>query len=430
MSILESRIEKMREKKTKRSRRATITIVSVITTALLITAGIGTLVVHKYITTKQWDKNAIQGTYADMVPEFAKNHISADMLDDVNSLSSINPLLKKIKTQNGVNDSTISDAEKELAKSKKILNKYKIVSGDAFDTQTELELYINIYKVEKNAYTKPDSQKLSEVMTTLSNRLVEKEQKVDQNIMVRLNQLANTYNNLNTFVDSYTVILGTDSNGVLSVSKDLMVDKTTEMLDEIKVKGLEKFPNIKNIQGILTSSKWDKIMANNAKIKEKEAWSEVYAVFSALTKDQYVKVSDISTYEKAKTYDVTISGLTPKTGYIITDDSSVDQVLVNGQIVNESDYIKISGNNVEVVVDPTYEKDPNYVEPKIEEIEESTDFDESSTSSSSSYIDSSTRTETSSSSSVTYPSSSSTPSRTQSGTSTNTSSGLRNRSNN
>ena len=90
MSITQSRINREEKKRKKISKRTMIGIVSV---ALLLTsvAGIaGFKIYNQWSYGKaQIDKNAFKGKIAELPAEFAKNNISADMIDDVNSIREV-----------------------------------------------------------------------------------------------------------------------------------------------------------------------------------------------------------------------------------------------------------------------------------------------------------------------------------------------------
>ena len=87
MSITQSRIDKENRKKKKRSRRATIliTLVSLVLTGLAL-AGSYQIYKQWSDSKSQWDKSSFKGKLSDLPAEFVKNNISADMVDDVNSL--------------------------------------------------------------------------------------------------------------------------------------------------------------------------------------------------------------------------------------------------------------------------------------------------------------------------------------------------------
>ena len=297
MSIELHRIERIKKKRKKRSRRFMIGMFIISILSVTVSALIAWSIYDGYKKTHKWDKQAIAGTYAQMTPEFAKNHISADMIDDINSLSKVTAMLDSVKENNGLKD--INQAKSTLSNSEKILEKHKIISGEAYDKQEELRLYIEIYDLEQTAYETLDSIKLSQTMTALSSKLVEKNASHDKAIMNRLNQIATDYNTLNSFVNTYVPVLGTIGNGLVTVKSDVTQATTDEIINSINENKLEKFQNIKTLKELLQSSKWEKIIKNNTTISEENKWKGLYQVFDSLTKSLYIKESDVTTYADA-----------------------------------------------------------------------------------------------------------------------------------
>ena len=386
MSIELHRIERIKKKRKKRSRRFMIGMLGISILSVAVSALIAWSIYDGYKKTHKWDKQAITGTYAQMTPEFAKNHISADMIDDVNSLSNVTAMLDSVKSNNGLND--INQAKSALSNSEKILEKYQIISGEAYNNQEELRLYIDIFELEQTAYDTLDSIKLSQLMTTLSSKLVEENAAHDKAIMARLNQIATDYNTLNYFVNTYVPVLGTITEGLVTVKADVTQSTTDEIINSINEHKLEKFKNIKTLKELLQSSKWEKIIKNNATISDENKWKERYKVFESLTQDLYIKESDVTTYTDALNLGLYVYGLVEKEGYEISTKSTVDSIIVDGVKVKSGQYFRRDAN-ITVQIKPIYDKLP-----------------ESSSSSTSTTSSSSDETETSTTTSISEPSSS------------------------
>lgn len=417
MSIELHRIERIKKKRKKRSRRFMIGMFIISILSVIVSALIAWSIYDGYKKTHKWDKQAITGTYAQMTPEFAKNHISADMIDDVNSLSNVTAILESVKSNNGLKD--INQAKSALANSENILEKYQIISGEAYDKQEELRLYIDIYELEQTAYETLDSVKLSQIMTTLSSKLVEKNASHDKAIMNRLNQIATDYNTLNSFVNTYVPVLGTIDNGLVTVKSEVTQATTDEMINRINENNLEKFQNIKTLKELLQSSKWENIIKNNTTISNENKWKERYQVFDSLTKSLYVKESDVTTYADAMNLGLYVEGLVEKEGYEISKKSTVGSIIVEGVKVKSGQYFRKDAK-VTVMIKPIYDKLPEPSSGSTSTTSSSSDDTETSTTTSISEESSST-TDSSTNSSSTYSDDSYSSPSTSSSSSTSTS---------
>ena len=417
MSIELHRIERIKKKRKKRSRRFMIGMFVISILSVTVSALIAWSIYDSYQKTHKWDKQAITGTYAQMTPEFAKNHISADMIDDINSLSNVTAMLDSVKENNGLKD--INQAKSTLSNSEKILEKHKIISGEAYDKQEELRLYIEIYDLEQTAYETLDSIKLSQTMNALSSKLVEKNAPHYKAIMARLNQIATDYNALNSFVNTYVPILGTIADGTVTVKADVTQATTDEMINRINENNLEKFQNIKTLKELLQSSKWENIIKNNTTISDENKWKERYQVFDSLTKSLYIKESDVTTYADAMNLGLYVEGLVEKEGYEISKKSTVDSIIVEGVKVKSGQYFRKDAK-VTVMIKPIYDKLPEPSSSSTSTTSSSSDDTETSTTTSISEESSST-TDSSTYSSSTYSDDSYSSSSTSSSSSTNTS---------
>lgn len=400
MSIELHRIERIKKKRKKRSRRFMIGMLGISILSVTVSALIAWSIYDGYKKTHKWDKQAITGTYAQMTPEFAKNHISADMIDDVNSLSNVTAMLDSVKSNNGLED--INQAKSALSNSEKILEKYQIISGEAYNNQEELRLYIDIFELEQTAYDTLDSIKLSQLMTTLSSKLVGENAAHDKAIMARLNQIATDYNTLNYFVNTYVPVLGTITEGLVTVKADVTQSTTDEIINSINENKLEKFKNIKTMKELLQSSKWEKIIKNNATISEENKWKERYKVFESLTQDLYIKESDVTTYTDALNLGLYVYGLVEKEGYEISTKSTVDSIIVDGVKVKSGQYFRRDAN-ITVQIRPIYDKLPESSSSSTSTTSSSSDETETSTSTSTSISEPSSSTyESSTDNSSTY----------------------------
>ena len=356
MSITETRIKKQNQKRQKRSKRYTATVIGVSTLAIILTALIVGKLTITYMNTSKWDKTTINGKYADMPAEFAKNHVSADMIDDVNSLTKVNSLLNEIKADYGLNDNNIDDAKAFLDKANKILEHYGITGGEIRENVDDLALYIALYDAEQTFYSTPNHELLAQQIGVITNKIMRDNaefKKSDNKILDRLNGIATDYANLASFLNE-VYILGTIENDKLTVSKDITTAETNRLLNSIDELKLSQFPSIEKFATVLRGSDWTKILNNNTVFKTHEDWIKIHAAFNAVYKENYIKVSDIKSYKDAVDNQLTISLDDEKNTdeYEVLDSSSVDEITVNGEKVTSGYFNRYA--NVIVYVKASY----------------------------------------------------------------------------
>lgn len=397
MSITQSRINR-EEKKRKRISKRTMTIIIGAAFALTAVAGVaGFQIYHQWSYGKaQIDKNAFKGKLSELPAEFAKNNISADMIDDVNSIREVKKYIKEAQANGGLTDSNIKNARNAFNKSKKILAHYKLIAGEAKQDQDLLDLYIQSYDVSKNAYTSLDSNKLSDIITKVSTRVIENNNDGDKKILDKLNNIATDYTNLNNFIETYSPLFGTVDKDTVTLDLTVTKKDTKAMRDAISKDDLTKFTNIDKLDSLLASKSWEKAIDKNDAKKNKEAFTTVEQAFKLLTKNQYIKASDINTYADAVNAGFTVYGVSERKGYVINDNSPIKSLTIDGVNIKSNQYIR-KGSGVIATINANYKIDPNYK------------YSSSSSSSSSKSSSSSSKSSSSSSSSSsTYSSSSQT----------------------
>lgn len=322
---------------------------------LMITIGLCTVVYVKYSSTEKWADSRLSDTEANIPPEFAKNTYSATMLKDVNSLGSVTKVLNNVSRDGGLTADTIKPARKALAQSQVVLKAYHITGGESMTNQNNLLLDIQVYDVEKSAYSNPDSASLSSVINDVTKRNLSNETKTDQQILANLNNIASDYKALNSFVDTYVPKLGNIDGNLVTVKKSVFTETTNDILAATSQHNLSKFPNIDKLRTLLTSAKWRKVMANNKSVSENEKWLSVVAVFHALSQSEYIDSDSIQTLADAKKINATIDGATQRDGYKILDASSVSSITVDGMTVTKGQYIRKDAK-ITVTISPSYER--------------------------------------------------------------------------
>ena len=406
MSITETRIKKQNQKRQKRSKRYTATVIGVSTLAIILTALIVGKLTVTYMNTSKWDKTTINGKYADMPAEFAKNHVSADMIDDVNSLSKVNSLLNEIKADYGLNDNNIDEAKAILDKANTILERYGITGGEIRENVDDLALYITLYDAEQTFYTTPNHELLAEQIGVITNKIMRDDtnfKKVDGKILERLNAVATDYGNLASFLNE-VYILGTIENSKLTVSKDITTADTNQLLNTIDELKLTQFPSIEKFANTLRGNDWTKILNNNTVFKTHEDWIKIHAAFNAIYKENYIKVSDIKSYKDAVDNQLAVSLDDEKNTdeYEVLDSSSVDEITVNGEKVTSGYFNRYA--NVIVYVKASYKNRTDTIRETRESTTTSSSTSQSATSSSSEPVEIPNVTTPSTSDTVTIPS--------------------------
>ena len=406
MSITETRIKKQNQKRQKRSKRYTATVIGVSTLAIILTALIVGKLTVTYMNTSKWDKTTINGKYADMPAEFAKNHVSADMIDDVNSLSKVNSLLNEIKDDYGLNDNNIDEAKAFLDKANTILERYGITGGEIRENVDDLALYITLYDAEQTFYTTPNHELLAEQIGVITNKIMRDNtnfKKVDGKILERLNAVATDYGNLASFLNE-VYILGTIENSKLTVSKDITTAETNQLLNTIDELKLTQFPSIEKFANTLRGNDWTKILNNNTVFKTHEDWIKIHAAFNAIYKENYIKVSDIKSYKDAVDNQLSVSLDDEKNTdeYEVLDSSSVDEITVNGEKVTSGYFNRYA--NVIVYVKASYKNRTDTIRETRESTTTSSSTIPSATSSSSEPVEIPNVTTPSTSDTVTIPS--------------------------
>ena len=406
MSITETRIKKQNQKRQKRSKRYTATVIGVSTLAIILTALIVGKLTVTYMNTSKWDKTTINGKYADMPAEFAKNHVSADMIDDVNSLSKVNSLLNEIKADYGLNDNNIDEAKAFLDKANTILERYGITGGEIRENVDDLALYITLYDAEQTFYTTPNHELLAEQIGVITNKIMRDDtnfKKVDGKILERLNAVATDYGNLASFLNE-VYILGTIENSKLTVSKDITTADTNQLLNTIDELKLTQFPSIEKFANTLRGNDWAKILNNNTVFKTHEDWIKIHAAFNAIYKENYIKVSDIKSYKDAVDNQLSVSLDDEKNTdeYEVLDSSSVDEITVNGEKVTSGYFNRYA--NVIVYVKASYKNRTDTIRETRESTTTSSSTIPSATSSSSEPVEIPNVTTPSTSDTVTIPS--------------------------
>lgn len=405
MSITQSRINR-EEKKRKRISKRTMVIIIGVALALTSVAGVAGFQIYQQWSygKAQIDKNAFKGKLSELPAEFAKNNISADMIDDVNSIREVKKYISEAQTNGGLTDSNIKNARNAFNKSKKILAHYKLIAGEAKQDQDLLDLYIQAYDISKNAYTSLDSDKLSDIITKVSTRVIENNNDGDKKILDNLNNIATDYTNLNTFVDTYSPLFGNIDKDTVTLDLTVTKKDTKAMRDAISKNDLTKFSNIDKLDSLLSSKSWEKAISKNDAKKSKDAFATVEEAFKLLTKNQYIKASDINTYADAVNAGFTVYGATERKGYLINDNSPIKSLTIDGVTIKSSQYIR-KGSGVIATINPNYKIDPDYQYSS----SSSSSSSKSSSSTSNSSSSSSSSSSTSSSSSQSVPGLSDTP---------------------
>lgn len=384
ISITRSRLNNIIKKRKRRSKRFMVGLLLSSLVGLGVATWLGLLIYDQYQGTKEWSHTKLQGDYATVPPEFVKNTINPQMVNDINELSTMKTIVEEIE-KTGIIEK-VDDMTTLISKANELFDQYKINSGDMVRIRDNLTLYVQIHKIENSAYKNPDNEKLKDAINKLSAKVTSEDKEGDKQILVRLNTIAEQYTLLNDFISTYIQKLGTIKDDVLTVNDQVDSNLTSEMLTKIDENKLDKFSKIETIKALLTSNDWNTILNNNDSKLRKSNWEKTKSIFDTLSKGQYVQIGSIRTYQDAQKYGhAEIIGAVPKNGYEILSSSNVTSISYEGHTLSNDQYIK-KGTTLKIIINPSYNRLP------------SSSTSSSSTSSTSSTSSSSTSSSTSSSS--------------------------------
>ena len=144
---------------------------------------------------------------------------------------------------------------------------------------------------------------------------------------------------LSSFLADSLPDLGTIEDKTLTVNIDIGPKNTEKLITEIEANGLQKFPFVDQIYGLLTGEDWDTILERNAISREYQKWQDAKAALEALSKSDYYNVSVITTYQQALDAGLETE-VTEKEGYTIDPNSPVESVSYNGKPLAEDRYVR------------------------------------------------------------------------------------------
>lgn len=346
MTITEGRVERSRKRKERRWHRLSNTYKVIVTLFL----GVGLLFIFSifnlYEGTKKWSSSRSHIEMANIDPEYVSDYPNVDTDLFIKMSDSVNSVLKYIET----NKKTPDNIGEVLKNSRDFLSKYNIENGHLYESIMRLELYSNYDDLLKIAYTQPDSKKLKDIYTSLSNEVLAHNRESDKSMVETLNGVIAKYDQFNQFINSelpkYGEIKG-DNYEINPTVQDLshLLDSATE---------LKEFPVVDSFIDIVNKQR-DDIVKNNKSYNEKISYDAFKDAASKLS-GIYVQVSSVKTVE-----DVIKNGWVVNGHHKNTD--KVLEIRYNGNRIDSHDWVRIDLKPEVVLENTTIEVPRNETTP-------------------------------------------------------------------
>lgn len=323
MSITKSRYQRMKVR-TKRKRRIIGTTyglgllgVGIAASVMLFSIG------HLYVTTKHWGDGQKGINMVMINPEYVSNY-------PTNQTKTLRQLSGQLtKTLHAVTVDTLpKETDEVLQQATELLKENQIESGQLVDDTNRLQLYQDLHQYMQNVYSHPDAKKLQGYMNQLQNMITAHDRKLDKNWMAKCQQVVTTYIAYNNTIQALSQY-GSIKDGVYTIP--LESSSMTPLIKQLEA--VQGFPGVKSIIKQLKENE-QKINQNQKQNHEQVA----YYTFKALLKridGIYVQVSSVKTYQ-----DVIKNGWSVEGTYL--PDDKVEAILVDGQVLQPTDWLKLS----------------------------------------------------------------------------------------
>lgn len=349
-SITGRRIHQKLLKKEKTDKRIKRTTLLFVLLSLCFLGGITFFIVKQYQTTKHWTSTELSQHYNQLPPELVKNHISNDLLADVNTLGKLNQTIDQLSTKEKLNQNDVKKLKKDLKKGQELLKKHQLKAGQYVSKITFGQWMIDTTTFLQSAYNEPDTAKLATLLKETSKS------SYALTTIKTLQKVNDDYTALNTFLEESLPTFVTENKQVLTL-RVLNADETKQILE--KSKNLTAFPALEKLRKNLQSTNWKKAQERKGSFEKEAAWKAFQSQFAQLYQHDYVQVSSIKTLEDAKVYgNAAIENATDKDGYVLSNQSSVSQIaLEDGTLLKNSQYIR-KGTPILVTIKADYKEVP------------------------------------------------------------------------
>lgn len=293
----------------------------------------------QYQDTKEWEDTSLGEDLSQVPPFLARNYVRAEDKEALQVWSRVGRALTEIDANGGIEPSRKTSYESLLEDSVTWQETYEITEGDVAVQNERLRLYLEIEDALETVYASPETETLQALTNRLYNLEVDTHADVHTVYLDKLSQVARDYSALSSFLADSLPDLGTIEDKTLTVNIDIGPKNTEKLITEIEANGLQKFPFVDQIYGLLTGEDWDTILERNAISREYQKWQDAKAALEALSKSDYYNVSIITTYRQALDAGLETE-VAEKDGYTIDPNSPVESVSYNGKPLAEDRYVR------------------------------------------------------------------------------------------
>lgn len=324
MTITEGRLARFKKKQAHRKKIFGTTYGAVITLFIIASLSMIVSITYLYRSTKKWESSQSHIQMANIDPEYVTDYPTVDAKAFVEMSEKVNAALKSVE-ENKKRPENGDDIVKE---STAFIQKHHLENSALQSSTERLTTYLEYFDVTNTAYTNPNTTKLKEIYSKLSDYVIESDRSLDKEMIDALNNIINNYDAMNSFIVNVLPKYG-------EVKDDkYVIPSTVSELDSLseEAEKLKMFPTATTFLTELQTQK-DSIMKNN----KVHAANLNYLEFKALVKKLdglYVQRATIKTYE-----DVVKNGWKVDGKHKNSD--KVKEIVYNGIRVEDTDWIRL-----------------------------------------------------------------------------------------
>ena len=336
MTITEGRLARFKKKQEHRKKIFGTTYGVIVTLFIIASLSMVVSITYLYRSTKKWESSQSHIQMANIDPEYVTDYPTVDAKAFVEMSEKVNAALKSVEENNQRPDNG-DDIVKE---STSFIQKHHLENSALQSSTERLTTYLTYFDVMNTAYTRPNTTKLKEIYSKLSDYVIESDRSLDKAMIDTLNNIINKYDAMNSFIANILPKYG-------EVKDDkYVIPSTVSELDSLseEVEKLKEFPAAASFFTELQNQK-DAIAKNN----KVHAANLNYLEFKALIKKLdglYVQRSTIKTYE-----DVVKNGWKVDGKHKNSD--KVKEIVYNGIRVEDTDWIRLDAKPDIVFEEPT-----------------------------------------------------------------------------
>lgn len=336
MTITEGRLARFKKKQAHRKKIFGTTYGAVITLFIIASLSMIVSITYLYRSTKKWESSQSHIQMANIDPEYVTDYPTVDAKAFVEMSEKVNYALKSIDE----NKKKPASGEDIIKESTAFIQKHHLENSTLKSSTERLITYMEYFDVTNTAYTNPNTTKLKETYSKLSNYVIESDRELDKVMIDTLNNIINNYDAMNSFIVNVLPKYGEvkDDKYVIPAT----ISELNSLVEELQK--LNAFPTAASFLTELQNQK-DSIMKNN----KVHSANLNYLEFKALVKKLdglYIQRSTIKTYE-----DVVKNGWKVDGKHKNSD--KVKEIVYNGIRVEETDWIRLDAKPDIVFDEPT-----------------------------------------------------------------------------